>query len=60
LTQTPEIKPFNIINDEKRKEKHAANQFFSSLLVVGDDHPRDVRRAVIHLNGLHGVVLQLT
>jgi hypothetical protein len=31
-TKTPEIKPFNIINDEQQKEKHAANQFFSSLL----------------------------
>jgi len=31
-TKTPEIKPFNITNDEQQKEKHAANQFFSSLL----------------------------
>jgi hypothetical protein len=23
---------FNVINDEQQKEKHAANQFFSSLL----------------------------
>jgi len=32
-TKTPEIKPFNITNDEQQKEKHAANQFFSSLLM---------------------------
>jgi hypothetical protein len=31
-TKAPEIKPFDIINDEQQKEKHAANQFFSSLL----------------------------
>jgi hypothetical protein len=31
-TKTPEIKPFNITNDEQQKEKHAANEFFSSLL----------------------------
>jgi hypothetical protein len=31
-TKTPEIKPFAISNDEQQKEKHAANQFFSSLL----------------------------
>ena len=24
---------FNVINDEQQKEKHAANQFFSRLLV---------------------------
>ena len=30
--KTPEIKPFDISNHEKQKEKHAANQFFSSLL----------------------------
>ena len=28
----PEIQAFDIINDEQQKEKHAANQFFSSLL----------------------------
>jgi len=33
-TKTPEIKPFDIINDEQQNEKHAANQFFSSLLVT--------------------------
>jgi hypothetical protein len=32
-TKTPEVKPFNIINDEQQKQKHAASQFFSSLLV---------------------------
>ena len=31
-TKTPEIEAFDIINDGKHKEKHAANQFFSSLL----------------------------
>jgi hypothetical protein len=31
-TKTPEVKPFNIINDEQQKQKHAASQFFSSLL----------------------------
>ena len=31
-TKTPGIKPFDIINNEQPKEKHAANQFFSSLL----------------------------
>jgi hypothetical protein len=31
-TKTPELKPFDIINDERQKEKHAANQFFSGLL----------------------------
>jgi hypothetical protein len=30
-TQTPEIKRFGIRNDEQQKEKHVANQFFSSL-----------------------------
>jgi len=30
--KTPEIKPFDIVNDEKQKEKHAAHQFFRSLL----------------------------
>jgi acetyltransferase-like isoleucine patch superfamily enzyme len=30
--KTLEIGPFDIINDEQQKEKHAANQFFSSLL----------------------------
>jgi hypothetical protein len=30
----PEIQAFDIINDEQQKEKHAANQFFSSLLSV--------------------------
>jgi len=34
VTKTPEIKPFDIFNDEQQKEKHAANQFFSSLLVA--------------------------
>jgi hypothetical protein len=28
----PEIKPFEISNHEKQKEKHAAIQFFRSLL----------------------------
>ncbi len=32
VTKTPEIKPFDIVNDEKQKEKHAAHQFFRSLL----------------------------
>jgi hypothetical protein len=36
-TKTPEIKPFNITNDEQQKEKHAANQFFSSLLGLSLD-----------------------
>jgi len=31
-TKTPEIKPFEISNHEKQKEKHAAIQFFRSLL----------------------------
>jgi hypothetical protein len=31
-TKTPEIKPFDIIHDEQQKEKHAASQFFRSLL----------------------------
>jgi hypothetical protein len=31
-TKTPEIKPFNIVNDEQQKEKPASNQFFGSLL----------------------------
>jgi hypothetical protein len=31
-TKTPKIELFDIIDDEKTKEKHAANQFFSSLL----------------------------
>jgi hypothetical protein len=31
-TKTPTIELFDIIDDEKTKEKHAANQFFSSLL----------------------------
>jgi hypothetical protein len=33
-TRTLEIKPFDLINHEQQKEKHAANQFFSSLLVL--------------------------
>ena len=31
-TRVPEINPFDIIHDEKQKEKHAADQFFRSLL----------------------------
>ena len=31
-TKTPEITLFEIINDEKRKENHVADQFFRSLL----------------------------
>jgi hypothetical protein len=31
-TKEPGNKPFDIINDEQQKEKHAAHQFFSSLL----------------------------
>jgi hypothetical protein len=34
-TKTPTIELFDIIDDEKTKEKHAANQFFSSLLGIG-------------------------
>jgi hypothetical protein len=34
-TKTPKLKPFDIIDDEQQKEKHAANQFFSSLLGLG-------------------------
>ena len=30
----PEMQAFDIINDEQQKEKHAANQFFRSLLEV--------------------------
>jgi hypothetical protein len=33
-TKTPEITLFEIINDEKRKENHVADQFFRSLLEV--------------------------
>jgi hypothetical protein len=33
-TKTPGIETSDITNDEQQKEKHAANQFFSSLLVV--------------------------
>src|ERR1700678_2702891 len=32
-TKAPENELFDIINDDQQKEKHAANQFFSSLLV---------------------------
>jgi hypothetical protein len=38
-TKTPEIKPFDIINDEQQKEKHAANHFFSSLLGIDSRDP---------------------
>jgi hypothetical protein len=31
-TKTPAIKLFAIIHDEKPKEEHASDQFFSSLL----------------------------
>lgn len=31
-TNTPEIKLLGLVNDEKQKEKHASNQFFSILL----------------------------
>jgi hypothetical protein len=31
-TRTAEIKSIDIANDEKQKEHHAANHFFSSLL----------------------------
>jgi len=34
-TKTPEITLFEIINDEKRKENHVADQFFRSLLGFG-------------------------
>ena len=30
--KAPGIKPLDILNDEQQKEKHAASQFFSSLL----------------------------
>ena len=30
--KTPKIDLFDTVNDEKQKEKHAASQFFSSLL----------------------------
>ena len=33
-TKTPEITLFEIINDEKQKENHVADQFFRSLLVL--------------------------
>jgi hypothetical protein len=33
-TKTPAIKLFAIIHDEKTKEEHASDQFFSSLLEV--------------------------
>jgi hypothetical protein len=32
--KTLEIKLFNVINNEKRKEEHATDLFFSSLLVA--------------------------
>jgi len=32
--QTPEINLLNITNDENQKENRAADQFFSSLLVL--------------------------
>jgi hypothetical protein len=31
-TKTPEIKPFDIIDDERQDEEYVADQFFSSLL----------------------------
>jgi hypothetical protein len=31
-TPAPEINPLDIIHDEQQNEKHAADQFFSSLL----------------------------
>ena len=31
-TKTPKVELFDISNDEQQKEKHAAHQFFSSLL----------------------------
>ena len=37
-TRTPTSKLFDIRNDQKQKEKLAANQFFSSLLEIGE-HP---------------------
>jgi hypothetical protein len=44
--KTPEIRLFNVINNEKRKEKYAADQFFSNLLeitvlVYCGDHAHD-------------------
>jgi uncharacterized protein YqeY len=41
-TKTPEIKMFNVINDEQQKEEHAANQFFSSLLATGSPLQSDL------------------
>ena len=50
-TKTPEIKPFNITNDEQQKEKHAANQFFSSLLEDGTFNARGfIRHSVRNPN----------
>jgi hypothetical protein len=31
-TKTTEKRPFDVVNDEKQKEKQVAHQFFSSLL----------------------------
>jgi tetratricopeptide (TPR) repeat protein len=39
--KTPGNRPFDIINDAKHKEKHAADQFFSSLL--GAEHPETAK-----------------
>jgi hypothetical protein len=39
-TKILEIKSFDIINHEQQKEKYAANQFFSSLLVISDSYIR--------------------
>jgi hypothetical protein len=36
-TKLPKSEPFDIVNDEKQKEKRLADQFFRSLLAVGYD-----------------------
>jgi hypothetical protein len=45
----PEIQAFEIINDEQQKEKHAANQFFSSLLAYPQLRLQLLRLAILDL-----------
>jgi len=50
--KTTEKRPFDLVNDEKQKEREVADQFFRSLL---EDHSgtQEEREAVVNaLNGL--------
>ena len=46
--KAPGIKPLDILNDEQQKEKHAASQFFSSLLEAYSRVTNPERFASLH------------